>query len=127
MRGRLLRALMVALLTAALITPGLAQAGGVAPLSKGQEVGIVLGVVAIAAVLVFIVYRTTHRHATLTGCVTTQGSRFALQTDGDRRLVPLTGSTSDLKAGEHARLTGKKHKDGFEIQKPPKDLGVCRQ
>src|SRR6266404_6161209 len=114
MTSRLLRATIAVLLCVALLVPAVAQTGSYAPnpLSKAQEVGIVLGIVAIAAVLVFVVYRTTHRHASLTGCVTTQASGVALQTDGEHRVVPLRGSTSDLKAGEHVRLQGKKRKDG---------------
>ena len=127
MASRLLRAMTVACLCLALVIPGVAQSGTYgASLSKGQEVGIVVGVVAIAAVLVFVVYRTTHRHASLTGCVTAQASGFALQTDGEHRMVPLRGFTSGLKDGEHVRLQGKKQKDGFEVQRLAKDMGACQ-
>ena len=126
-RRRLLTATAI-VLCLTLAVPIFAQSG-TSPLagvpSKGQVTGIILGIAAVAAVLGYVVYRSTHRHDSIAGCLVSGSNGLTLTDEKGKRSVPLIGSTTDLKPGEHVALQGKKHQNDFEVQKLTKNLGQC--
>jgi hypothetical protein len=127
MTHRLLLTAAVVVLCLTLTVPSFAQSG-TSPLagvpSKGQVTGIIVGIVAVAAVLGYVVYRSTHRHDSIAGCLAS-GSIGLTLADENKHTFPLTGDTADLKPGERVALQGKKHKDDFEVQKLTKNFGQC--
>src|SRR5258706_5084698 len=102
MTHRLLLTAAVVVLCLTLTVPSSAQSG-TSPLAgvpgKGQVAGIIVGIAAVAAVLGYVVYRSTHRHDSIAGCLASGGAGLTLADEKDKRIFPPIGSTTDLKPG----------------------------
>ena len=118
--------LTVLLLSFSLALPANAQYGQIGP-SKGEIVGIAIGVGAGVGVASYLLYRSMHKGASLEGCVVNDGAQLSLKTKNNQTYA-LTGDTAGLKAGEHVVLRGKKVKNNagsFAVQKLANDYGAC--
>ncbi len=99
--------------------------------SKGQVVGVAVGIAAVgAAIGVGVYYAVRHNHS-LTGCVAPGANGLELTNEGDHRLYALLGDQASIKAGDRVRVSGKKQKKGsgdawpFLVEKVSKDFGPC--
>jgi len=99
--------------------------------SKGEVVGIAIGIGAAgAAIGVGIYYIARHNHS-LTGCVISGPNGVQLQNAGDQQTFNLAGQVAEIKPGERVRVSGKKKKklagapQEFLVEKFNKDLGSC--
>jgi hypothetical protein len=101
------------------------------PLSKGQVVGILVGIgVGGAAIGVGVYYAVHHGHS-LNGCAVSGPGGLALQNRGDLQTYALVGEVSAIKPGDRIRVAGKKEKKNsgvpqqFLVEKLNKDYGSC--
>jgi hypothetical protein len=132
MRTGFRRALAVVLICLfaglALSKPAKAQQIGI---SKGQVVGIFVGVIAIPIVIGTVLYFVL-RQPRLTGCVVQSANGIELMNEGDSQAYLLSGTTTDIKAGERVKITGKKQKKNASGPRPllvtslKKDYGACK-
>jgi hypothetical protein len=102
--------------------------GGIGP-SKGEVIGIVVGVAAALTVVGFLIYHETHKHPSITGCVASADG-LTLQNKKDKKVYALSGDSAALKAGERVTVKGKKVKNSsgkpsFQVEKLTKDFGTC--
>jgi hypothetical protein len=101
--------------------------------SKGEVVGIAVGIVAVAVVGTVVLVEVHKAHHTMKGCVTSGPDGFELTSDGDRKLYILTGATAAVKAGDIVRVHGSKEKAeknssvprDFMVEKINRDYGPC--
>jgi hypothetical protein len=126
----LLRTSTVLALCLVVTVPAFPQGSGQIGPSKGEIAGIIVGVAAAITVVGFVVYHETHKHATVTGCVTAEAAGLSLKNEKDAKVYVLSGDSAALKAGEHVTLKGKKKNDSsekriFEVEKLTKDYGAC--
>jgi hypothetical protein len=101
------------------------------PLSKGQVIGILVGLgVGGAAIGVGVYYAVHHGHS-LNGCAVSSSSGLELQNRGDQQTYALIGEVSAIKPGDRIRVSGKKEKKNsgaqpqFLVEKLNKDYGSC--
>jgi hypothetical protein len=104
--------------------------GNIGP-SKGEVVGIIVGASAGIGVAVYLIYRGTHKHASIQGCVTSEQNALSLGNEKDKKTYKLVGDTGTLRSGQRVALSGKKTKGSagklvFEVQKLAKDFGACQ-
>lgn len=104
--------------------------GNIGP-SKGEVVGIIAGVAVGIGVAGYLIYRGTHKHASIQGCVTSVENGLRLRNEKDKKTYTLAGDSGNLKSGQRVALSGKKTRDStgnliFQVQKPPKDFGACQ-
>lgn len=110
------------------IPPG-TNFGGV---SKGEIIGIVVGVVAFAVVAAVLLVRHSSRAKTITGCVSTVTNGLAVTNENDKQVYALSGDTAGVKAGERMRLQGHKIDSngrqalGWQVTQIQKDYGPCQ-
>jgi hypothetical protein len=115
-----------------LALPALPQSGGgsIGP-SKGEIVGIVVGVAAALVVVGVLIYHGTHRHpSSMTGCVASGADGLTLRNEKDKKVYALSGYSAALNAGERVTIQGKKVKDAggkasFQVATIAKDFGSC--
>jgi len=116
-----------------LVVPGFSQTSGgyghIGP-SNGEIIGIAVGAGAAVAVGGYLIYRETHKHSSITGCVVSEATGLSLKNEKDKKLYALSGDLAALKAGEQVTLNGKKAKDSagqptFRVEKVTQDLGAC--
>jgi len=99
---------------------------GVGPIDRGLVVGAVVGVAAIAAVV--ITYFALHNRAVVVGCVAESGGKRTL-VSSDKKVYSLLDAGPSLPVGERAKLKG--HKSGpssapsFQVDRVLKDYGSC--
>jgi hypothetical protein len=122
---------MVVALCLLLAVPGFSQNYGDIGPSKGEVIGIITGAAAVLGVTGYLIYRGTHKHASIQGCVTSDQNGLSLRNDKDKKTYFLGADSAALRPGQHVALTGKKRKDSsgkliFEVQKLKKDLGECQ-
>lgn len=132
MRNRLRFTLVASLIIAILVAcrPAEAQIGP--PIvSKGEVAGIIIGVVAVAAVVtVGVVYAVKHKPS-ITGCAVAGSAGLTLANEGDSQKFVLTGDTAGIKPGDRVKIQGKKQKAtagasrGFTVLKLKHDYGAC--
>jgi len=99
--------------------------------SKGEIVGIIAGAVVGIAVGGYLIYRATHKHASIQGCVASDQNGLRLSDEKDKKTYMLTGDSGTLQPGRRVSLSGKKTKDSFgkltfQIQKLTRDYGACQ-
>ena len=102
--------------------------------SKGEVIGLGVGVLAVSALAVGTAVEVNHAKHNLKGCVTSGPNGPQLANDSDKKTYSLVGKSADLKAGEKVKLNGdkqKKHKGNpgnqeFLVKKVTKDLGPCQ-
>ena len=108
-----------------------AQAAGIgiiAPISRGQAVGIIAGIaVAGAGIGIGVTYLILHNRGVTTGCVTETGGRKVLTTVSNAYSLIETGPA--LAPGERYKLKGRTSGPSsarvFAVDKMLKDLGRC--
>jgi hypothetical protein len=127
----LLRTLVVLILCLVLAVPATSQSGlGQIGPSNGEIAGILVGAGAVIAVVAIVIYRKTHKHPTIAGCVSPGADGLSLTNKKDSKVYALSGDTASLKANEQVALKGKKLKDSngkptFQVEKLAKDYGAC--
>lgn len=128
----LLRTTTVVALCLALTVPAFPQSGGFGSIgpSKGEVIGLSVAAGAALGVGGYLIYRATHKHASIEGCVISDQNGLSLQNEKDKKTYPLAGDSATLKAGQKVALNGKKVKDStgkltFQVQKVTKDYGAC--
>jgi len=77
-----------------------------------------------------LIYRETHKHPSITGCVAIGTDGLNLKNERDKKIYTLSGDSSALRAGERIALKGKKIKDSggkpsFQVEKLTKNYGMC--
>ena len=129
----LLRTLSVLALCLLLALPAFPQIGGnlgnIGP-SKGEIIGIIVGVAAVLTGVGFLIYHETHKHPSITGCVAPGADGLTLKNEKDKRVYTLSGDSAVTRAGERVTLKGKRVKDSngktsFQVEKVTKDFGAC--
>jgi hypothetical protein len=95
---------------------------------SGAAIGAGVGGAAAAGLVAYMVLHKPH----LVGCVEPSSDGLKLMNEKDKNTYAIDTNGEDLKPGERVQLIGKKIKDGsgklsFQVQKPPKDLGPCKQ
>jgi hypothetical protein len=128
-----LRTLTVVVLCLVLTAHAFPQSGGYGNIgpSKGEVIGIIAGAAAVVGVAGYLIYRGTHKHASIQGCVTSDQNGLSLKNEKDKKTYALAGDSAALKAGQQVALSGKKKKDStgkltFQVQKLTKDYGECQ-
>ena len=129
----LLRTSTVVAFCLVLVVPALPQSGGYGNIgpSKGEVVGIIAGAAAVVGVAGYLIYRGSHKHASIQGCVTRDQNGLSLQDEKDKKTYALAGNSGALNPGQKVALSGKKRKDStgmltFQVQKLTKDYGACQ-
>jgi hypothetical protein len=134
MKSRLLlRSLTVAALCVGLAVPASPQTGSspkIGP-SNGQVVAIIVGAAAVIGVGGYLIYRSTHKHASIQGCVASDQNGLSLMNEKDKKTYALTGDSSALRAGKRVALTGRKTKDAagkltFSVLRVSREYGECQ-
>jgi hypothetical protein len=133
-RSFLLRASTTLAFCLLLSLPTFAQTGGfsfgkIGP-SKGEVVGIIVGVAVAITVSGVLIYHETHKHPSITGCVATGADGLTLQNEKDNKVYALSGNSAALGVGERDTLKGNKVKNSngrasFQVDKLTKDYGKC--
>ena len=99
--------------------------------SKGEIIGLSVAAGVALGVGAYLIYRFTHKHASIQGCVTSDQNGLSLRNEKDKKTYFLAGDSATLKSGQRVALSGKKPKDPsgkliFQVQKLTKDLGTCQ-
>ena len=136
MRMRSAPGVSVALVLALLLElPAFPQSGGYGSIgpSKGEVIGGIAGGAAVLGVVGYLIYHQTHKHPTITGCLTSNADGLSLANERDKKVYTLTGNLAALGAGEKVAIKGKKvrakdasGKLSFAVEKLNRDLGACR-
>src|SRR6266849_1568213 len=103
--------------------------GNIGP-SKGEIIGIIVGVAAVLTGVGFLIYHETHKHPSITGCVAPGADGLTLKNEKDKRVYALSGDSAVTRAGERVTLKGKRvkwssGKTSFQVEKVTKDFGAC--
>src|SRR6266849_5812061 len=102
--------------------------GNIGP-SKGEVIGIIAGAAAALTVVGFLIYRETHKHPSITGCVASGADGLTLKNEKDKKVYALSGDSAVTRAGERVTLKGKRvkwssGKTSFQVEKVTKDFGA---
>lgn len=128
----LLRGSVVLVLCLTLVFPSFSQGGfGQIGPSKGEIAGVLVAAGVVIGGLIYLAYHETHKHPTITGCVSSVPDGMTLTAQKDKKVYVLSGELSAVKDGEEVAVKGKKSKGSagkllFQVEKVSKDLGVCR-
>ena len=134
-RACLVRTSIVLTLGLVFLPPAFSQAtspsGGKIGASNGEIAGAFVGAGAAVAVIVIVIYHETHKHHTLTGCISSGTNGLTLANEKDNKVYTLSGDSGSLKVSERVAIRGKKLKNSgitptFRIEKLEKDYGACR-
>jgi mannitol-specific phosphotransferase system IIBC component len=137
-RKSIWRGVLVAILSTALATHGLAEKprlaanGSLNIVPKGLVVAVVAGiaVAAVAVVVVTVVLVKHHKRQRITGCIYSGANGMSVTDEKDKLSYALSGSTADVKAGYRMTLEGKRKRAGhalaFETHKVGMDFGACQ-
>lgn len=135
------RSVLIAVLSLALATQGLAQprlavhpdllssssGGGFQKIRDEVVAGIVVAAVVVTVVVIVLV---KHRPQRVTGCIAAGANGMSVTDEKDKRSYALSGSMAGVKAGYRMTLEGKRKHAGqvlaFETHKVGRDFGACR-
>jgi hypothetical protein len=125
----LCRAVVIAVLSVALIAP--ARAEGIDTAAKQITAGIVVASVAVGVLVVFLIIHYKHKRSSVTGCVISARNGVSITDESDKRTYALSGYTGAVKAGERMKIEGKRQNEkngtfSFEVQKVSKVFGACQ-
>ena len=126
MRHRL-RSLIVFLIAGVLLLGRPAPAHASIP-TQGEVVLIFVGVGAVGAAIGITAYHYAHKSPSVMGCVSGDAGALTLQSESDHKQYKLSGNTTDLKAGERVRVSGRKQRDDAStlvVERLRKDYGTC--
>jgi hypothetical protein len=116
-------------------SPNILAPGSTIGPSKGEVVGIIVGVAAAVAAVVIITVVVIHHSAKtrrITGCVVASPSGLTVINERDNRVYALSGDTAGVKAGERMSLQGHKIESsagsplGWQVSQIQKDYGACQ-
>ncbi|HEY4008950.1 MAG TPA: hypothetical protein VGM11_02280 [Acidobacteriaceae bacterium] len=101
--------------------------------STGEVVGVGVAAVAVVAAVIIIPIEVNKSHHTLKGCVLSTPAGLELRTT-DNKTFALSGTTTDIAAGNTLRLHGNHQKHSkdtagdqvFLVQKMQKNYGPCQ-
>lgn len=118
------------LILAAPVFPQSGGYGNIGP-SKGEVVGIIVGAAVVVGAAGYLVYRGTHKHASIQGCISSDQNGLSLRNEKDNKTYVLAGDLAALGPGQKVALSGKKRKDSvgkltFQVQILTKDYGACQ-
>jgi len=104
--------------------------GNIGP-SKGEVVGIIAGAAVGIVVAGYLIYRGTHKRASIQGCVSSDQNGLRLSNEKDKKTYVLAGVSGTRQSGRRVSLSGRKTKDSvgrltFQVQKLAKDYGACQ-
>jgi hypothetical protein len=124
-------AALVIVLCAALAIP--ARADTLQSDAHNIELGIVVVVAAIVVVTIFLVRHEAKKDRTITGCISSAGSKLTIADENDKEIYELAGNTAGITPGDRMKLKGKKvkskgpdHTHVLVATKVTKDFGVCK-
>jgi hypothetical protein len=125
------RAALVAVLCAALATP--ARADKLQSDAGNIIIGIVVVVAAIVVVTVVLVRHEAKKDKTITGCVSSAGSKLTIADEDDKEIYEIAGNTAGITPGDRIKLKGRKakskgpdHAHLLVATKVAQDFGVCQ-
>jgi hypothetical protein len=128
---KILSAVLIVVLSFILRIPAKAQSSGKI-VSNGTIAGVIVGVVAGAAVVTIIAIHYSKKRS-ITGCVNSAANGMTITDEKDKQTYALSGDTTNIKPGDRMRLQGKKAKSKatdativWETRKVTNDFGVCR-
>jgi hypothetical protein len=127
----LLRTLMVLVLSFALAIPATSQSGsGKIGASNGEIAGALVGAGAVIGVVAVVIYRKTHKHPAIVGCVNRGAEGLMLTNQKNNKIYALTGDAASLKPDEQVAVKGREIKDSsgklsFQVEKITKEYGAC--
>jgi hypothetical protein len=137
-RKHLRHGVLIAALGMLLATPAEAQirqigvSGQIGPKPGPIIAAVVAVAVAVVVVTVVVIHEASKKRA-ITGCVSSNDNVMSLTDEKDKRIYVLSGSTTDIKAGERFTLRGKKAKSTkgnetlvWEVNGAIKNLGACQ-
>ncbi len=127
MPRNLLKVVLIAVLSVALVRP--ARAETLDAVGKQIYAGIAVVGAAVAVGIVLIVLHEKHKTKAITGCVTSGASGMSVTDDKDKRVYALSGDPVGIKPGDRMTLEGKRRGGKipvFEARSVTKDLGVCQ-
>jgi hypothetical protein len=94
---------------------------------------IIIAAIAIGAALGVGIYFIVRLPPSISGCATSSPDGFSLQNERDQQTYTLIGDTSEIKAGDRVKVSGKKKrkkdpsgKRDFLVEKLKKDYGACK-
>ena len=130
----LCRAVVVAMLCAALVAP--ARAESIETAGKQITAGIAVVSAAVAVLVILLVIHYKRKKSSVTGCVVSgaNGSGvtgMSLTDEKDQRTYALSGDTAGIKPGDRVTLEGQGRKDRgatfiFESKRVSRDFGACQ-
>jgi hypothetical protein len=136
-RKHLWRAVLIAVLSGALVLPAFARprllnqngGGGFKKLGEEITIGIVVVSVAVGVLVTVLILHYKSRKRAITGCVSSGVNGMSIMDDRDKRAYLLSGDTAAVKPGDRMTLEGKPKHTGktlvFESQKVTRDFGAC--
>jgi hypothetical protein len=103
--------------------------------SKGEIVGLSVGVAAVSALVVVASVEAGRNRHILKGCVSTGPDGLQLTRDSDKKVFSLLRAPADVQPGEKVKLHGTKQKkqkgstgnQQFVVQRVAKDFGRCER
>jgi hypothetical protein len=135
------RSVLIAVLTVAFATQGLADqprlavrpdllsssSGGFQKIRDEVVAGIVVVAVVVTVVVIVLV---KHRPQRVTGCIASGANGMSVTDEKDKRSYALSGNMAGVKAGYRMTLEGRRKHAGqvlaFETHKVDRDFGACR-
>jgi carbon starvation protein CstA len=124
----LCRAVVVAILCAAVVAP--APAESIETAGKQITAGIIVVSAAVAVGVILLVIHYKGKKSSVTGCVISGASGMTLKDEKDQRTYALSDDTATVKPGDRMTLEGQRKKSGatfiFETQKVRRDFGACQ-
>ena len=128
MKLKLLRAVLIVVLSVALAAP--ARAESIQTAGRQVEVGIIVAPVAIAVVVTLLILHYKHKKSAITGCVTSGANGMTVTDEKDRRIYTISGDPVGVKPGDRMTLEGKRKQSGqtfvFDAHSVTKDFGGCQ-
>ena len=103
--------------------------GNIGP-SKAEIVGIIVGAVAVVAVIGVVIYVVIPKQKTIEGCVESGDGGLTLKSEKTKKTYSLAAGNISLQPGRRVTLKGKFEKKttglrGFEVRKLVRDEGAC--
>lgn len=100
--------------------------------SKGEVVGIIVGAIAVVAVVMIVVIHYSKKRS-VTGCLNSTQNGMTIADEKDKQVYKIVGDTLGVKLGDRMKLHDKKQKSNgpdktlaWETENVTKDFGACR-
>jgi hypothetical protein len=123
-----LRAVLIAVLSAALAAPAWAES--IQAAGRQVEVGIIVAPVAVAVAVTLLILHYKHKKSAITGCVTSGANGMTVTDEKDKRTYTISSDPVGVKPGDRMTLEGKRKQSGqtfvFDAHSVTKDFGACQ-